>query len=130
MGFGVEGCQCALVAWWLGGTVQGFQGLVRRVWDIPGGSYPTPFLGRLLFKIIDPNHKTRYPKKGVGYEPLGRLHAGFGISGVKAELYGGDESMPLRKVKATKTTPTSRTLVLRISVPKQRGLIEGPKLSQ
>ena len=24
----------------------------------------TPFLGRLLFKITDPNHKTRYPKKG------------------------------------------------------------------
>ena len=30
------------------------------------------FLGRLLFEITDPNHKTRYPKKGVGYEPLGR----------------------------------------------------------
>ena len=38
---------------------------------MPRGSYPTPFLGRLLFKITDPNHKTRYPKKGVGYEPLG-----------------------------------------------------------
>ena len=23
--------------------------------------------------IIDPNHKTRYPKKGVGHEPLGRI---------------------------------------------------------
>ena len=30
------------------------------------------FLGRLLFKITDPNPKTRYPKKGLGYEPLGR----------------------------------------------------------
>ena len=39
--------------------------------DVPRGSYPTPFLGRLLFKITDPNHKTRYPKTGVGYEPLG-----------------------------------------------------------
>ena len=38
---------------------------------LPRGSYPTPFLGRLLFEITDPNHKTRYPKKGVGYEPLG-----------------------------------------------------------
>ena len=38
---------------------------------LPRGSYPTPFLGRLLFKITDPNHKTRYPKNGVGYEPLG-----------------------------------------------------------
>ena len=26
-----------------------------------------PFLGRLLFKITDPNHKTRYPQKGVGF---------------------------------------------------------------
>ena len=43
---------------------------------IPRGSYPTPFLGRLLFKITDPNHKTRYPKKGVGYEPLGRALGG------------------------------------------------------
>ena len=33
------------------------------------------FLGRLLFKITDPNHKTRYPKKGVGYEPLGMGNA-------------------------------------------------------
>ena len=39
----------------------------------PRGSYPTPFLGRLLFKIAGPNHKTRYPKKGVGYEPLGSV---------------------------------------------------------
>ena len=38
---------------------------------IPVGSYPTPFLGYLLFYVTDPNHKTRYPKKGVGYEPLG-----------------------------------------------------------
>ena len=38
---------------------------------VPRGSYPTPFLGRLLFKITDPNQKTRRPKKGVGYEPLG-----------------------------------------------------------
>ena len=37
---------------------------------VPRGSYPTPFLGRLVFKITDPNHKTRYPKQGVGYEPL------------------------------------------------------------
>ena len=40
--------------------------------NVPRGSYPTPFLGRLLFKITDPSHKTRYPKKGVGYELLGR----------------------------------------------------------
>ena len=30
--------------------------------SFPRGSYPTPFLGRLLFKITDPNHKTGYPK--------------------------------------------------------------------
>ena len=40
---------------------------------VPRGSYSTPFLGRLLFKITDPNHKTRYPKKGVGYAPLGSM---------------------------------------------------------
>ena len=28
------------------------------VWEVPRGSYPTPVLGRLLFKIADPNHKT------------------------------------------------------------------------
>ena len=43
-----------------------------RVQTIPRGPYPTPFLGYLFFKITDPNHKTRYPKKGVGYEPLGK----------------------------------------------------------
>ena len=52
-------------AWGLGLRASG-------VASLPRGSYPTPFLGRLLFKITDPNHKTRYPKKGVGYEPLGR----------------------------------------------------------
>ena len=31
---------------------------------VPRGSYPTPILGRLLFKIADLNHKTRYPRKG------------------------------------------------------------------
>ena len=40
---------------------------------IPVASYPAPFGGYLLFYITDPNHKTRYPKKGVGYEPLGTL---------------------------------------------------------
>ena len=37
-----------------------------RVQDLPRDSCPTPFLERLLFKITDPNHKTRHPKKGVG----------------------------------------------------------------
>ena len=44
-----------------------------RVSEWPVGSYPTPFLGYLLFYTTDPNHRTRCPKKGVGYEPLGRL---------------------------------------------------------
>ena len=49
---------------------------------LPVGSYPTPGLGYLLFYIPDPHHKTRYPKKGVGYEPTGillivRLGLGF-----------------------------------------------------
>ena len=25
-----------------------------------------------MFYITDPNHKTRYPKQGVGYDPLGK----------------------------------------------------------
>ena len=37
--------------------------------QLPVGSYPTPFLRYLLFFLTDPNHKTRYPKKGVGHEP-------------------------------------------------------------
>ena len=37
------------------------------------GSYPTPVLGYIHFYIADPNHGTRYPKKGVRYEPLGRV---------------------------------------------------------
>ena len=50
-----------------------YLGLIRTIdfLFIPSGSYPTPFLGRLLLKITGPNHKTRYPKRGVGYEPLG-----------------------------------------------------------
>ena len=47
----------------------------------PRGSYPTPFLGRLLFKITDPKHKTRYPKKGVGYEPPGTVLLRFRLLG-------------------------------------------------
>ena len=41
--------------------------------QLPVGSYPTPFLGYLLFYTTDPNHKTMYPKKGLGYEPLGTV---------------------------------------------------------
>ena len=41
---------------------------------VPIGSYPTPFFLRyLLFYIGDHNHKTWYPKKGVGYDPPGRV---------------------------------------------------------
>ena len=35
------------------------------------GLTPYPFLRYLLLKIRDPNHKTRYLKEGVGYDPLG-----------------------------------------------------------
>ena len=41
-----------------------------QCYTLPVGSYPTPFLGYLLFYTTNPNHKTRYPRKGVGYEPL------------------------------------------------------------
>ena len=48
----------------------------RPAWEtskLPVGSYPTPVLGHLLFYIAETNHKTRYPKKGVGHEPLGTI---------------------------------------------------------
>ena len=55
--------------------------------SIPVCSDPTLFSVYLLFYITDPNHKTRYPRNGVGYEPLGieRVHGflgrplGFGL---------------------------------------------------
>ena len=43
---------------------------LHRGRNLPRGSYPTPFLGYHFFYIPDPNHKARYPKKGVGYDPL------------------------------------------------------------
>ena len=61
--------------------------LVKAAYGSPRGSYPTPFLGRLLFKIPDPNHKTRYPKKWVGYEPLGRFR-NLKSSTIKAKAAG------------------------------------------
>ena len=42
---------------------------------IPRGSYPTPFYRYLIFYITDPNHKARYPKQGVGHDPLGTAQA-------------------------------------------------------
>ena len=52
-------------------------------YTLPVGSYPSPFLGYLLFYITDPNHKTRYPKKGVGYEPPGTVETlNFGNYGI------------------------------------------------
>ena len=38
---------------------------------IPRGSYPTPFLGYLVLWLGSPIWKSRYLKKGVGYEPIG-----------------------------------------------------------
>ena len=39
---------------------------------MPVGSYTTPFFRVSTFLYItDPKRKTRYPKKGVGYKPLG-----------------------------------------------------------
>ena len=82
----IKGFRALGFGWWGGVRFQGlvwsldFRGLgllvpvlFHFILTIPRRSYPTPLLGRLLFKITDPNHKTRYPKKGVGYEPLGRV---------------------------------------------------------
>ena len=33
---------------------------------------PYPFLGYLCLYLADPNHRTWYPRKGVGYKPRGR----------------------------------------------------------
>ena len=49
----------------------------------------SPFLRCLLFKITGPNHKTRYPKQGVGYEPLGRALEGLRVSGWRSYLVQG-----------------------------------------
>ena len=51
------------LAWGLGGR------------GVPVGSYPTPCLRYLLFYTTDPNHRTRHPNTGVGYEPLGRSYS-------------------------------------------------------
>ena len=64
--------------------------MVQADFSLPRGSYPTPFLGRLLFKITD-----RYPKKGVGYEPLGRVQKFFEELRrvfVESEVWGGQGS--------------------------------------
>ena len=42
---------------------------------LPRGSYPTPFLGYLVLWLGSVILKSRRPKKGVGYEPLGRLES-------------------------------------------------------
>ena len=59
---------------------------------IPRGSYPTLFLGRLPFKITDPNQKTRRPKKGVGYEPVGKNQTvgALGLSGLRLKVSGSE----------------------------------------
>ena len=38
---------------------------------LPRGSYPTPFLGYLVLWLGSVIFKSRHPKKGAGYEPLG-----------------------------------------------------------
>ena len=40
---------------------------------LPRGSYPAPFLGYLGLWLGSAVLKSRRPKKGVGYEPLGRF---------------------------------------------------------
>ena len=37
------------------------------------GSYHTPFSSYLMMGIGSLNHKVGYPKKGVWYEPTGRV---------------------------------------------------------
>ena len=57
-------------------------------WTIsPVGPYPTPFLGFLLFYLTDPNHKTRYPKTGVGYKPWFRSLCTHTYIDIYIEIY-------------------------------------------
>ena len=48
---------------------------VRGFGSLPRGSYPTPVLGYLVLWLGSVLLKSRRPKKGVGYEPLGRIQA-------------------------------------------------------
>ena len=43
------------------------------VWGLPRGSYPTPFFAYLVLRLGSVILKNKRPKKGVGYEPLGRV---------------------------------------------------------
>ena len=64
------------------------ENLIRaRAPGVPRGSYPTPFLRYLIFHRTDPNHKTRYPQEGVGYDPLGRVQGYCKGSGLRG--FGG-----------------------------------------
>ena len=48
-------------------------GFCYRGFTVPRGSYPTPFLGYLVLWLGSPILKSRYLKKGVGYDPIGKL---------------------------------------------------------
>ena len=80
-----------------------------RFSSLPRGSYPTPFLGRLLFKTADPNHRTRYPKKGIGYEPLGRA-TDLTTSAGSAEPLQTSKRATLFRVGAHRTNRPVQTL--------------------
>ena len=55
-------------------------GVSSWAWVLPKGSYPTPFLGYLVLWLGSVILNSRRPKKGVGYEPLGRVHLVGGVS--------------------------------------------------
>ena len=50
-----------------------FGSLLKLYSLVPRGSYPTPFVGHLVLWLGSVILKNRRPKKGVGYEPLGRV---------------------------------------------------------
>ena len=56
-----------------GPTIPGIQ---RHHHNLPRGSYPTPLLGYLFLWFGSVILKSRRPKKGVGYEPLGTIGLG------------------------------------------------------
>ena len=50
---------------------QGTYDVSGHSFRVPRGSYPTPFLGYLVLRLGSVILKSRRPKTGVGYEPLG-----------------------------------------------------------
>ena len=63
--------------------------ILERVFGLPRGSYPTPFLGYLVLWLGSVILKSRRPKNGVRYEPLGRVEGKVWAPWVQSVASGG-----------------------------------------